>query len=110
MTQTAVKAQRSKSRAGVSVNSSSQRGPSATEAPRGLRFERAYTTPGAHPFDTVEWELRDALITNERGEKIFEQRGVEVPKSWSQTATNVVVSKYFPASWGLRSASAACAS
>jgi ribonucleoside-diphosphate reductase alpha chain len=88
MTQAAVKAQRSKGRTGIPVHPE-------TEAPRGLRFERRYTTPGVHPYDTVEWELRDALITNERGEKIFEQRGVEVPKAWSQTATNVVVSKYF---------------
>jgi ribonucleoside-diphosphate reductase alpha chain len=64
-------------------------------AERGIRFERRYTTPGVHPFDAVEWELRDAVITNERGETVFEQRGVEMPKAWSQTATNVVVSKYF---------------
>ncbi len=61
----------------------------------GLRFERYFTTPGVDPFDAVEWELRDAVITDERGEKVFEQNGVEVPKTWSQTATNVVVSKYF---------------
>ncbi|MEA2690777.1 MAG: ribonucleoside-diphosphate reductase alpha chain, partial [Acidobacteriota bacterium] len=64
-------------------------------AERGIRFERRYTTPGVHPFDAVEWELRDAVITNERGETVFEQRAVEMPKAWSQTATNVVVSKYF---------------
>jgi ribonucleoside-diphosphate reductase alpha chain len=61
----------------------------------GLRFARFFTTPGVDPFDAVEWEVRDAVITNEKGEKVFEQLGVEVPKSWSQTATNVVVSKYF---------------
>ncbi|MGH8430800.1 MAG: vitamin B12-dependent ribonucleotide reductase, partial [Solimonas sp.] len=61
----------------------------------GLRFVRYYTAPGTDPYDTVEWETRDAVIVNERGEVIFEQRGVEVPKTWSQTATNVVVSKYF---------------
>jgi ribonucleoside-diphosphate reductase alpha chain len=94
MTHSAVKAQRSKSRTGPG-NSTSERSLPTTEAPRGLRFQRYYTTPGVNPYDTVEWELRDALITNERGEKIFEQRGVEMPKSWSQTATNVVVSKYF---------------
>ncbi len=66
-----------------------------SEAPRGSKFQRYYTTPGVHPYDLVEWEQRDALITNERGEKIFEQKGVEMPKAWSQTATNVVVSKYF---------------
>jgi ribonucleoside-diphosphate reductase alpha chain len=95
MTHAAVKAQRSKSRTGLPEDSTQQRSATETEAPRGLRFQRTYTTPGVHPYETVEWEVRDALITNERGEKIFEQRGVEVPKSWSQTATNVVVSKYF---------------
>jgi len=60
-----------------------------------LGFERRFTQPGVDPFDTVEWETRDAVIGNERGEKVFEQKGVEVPKFWSQTATNVVVSKYF---------------
>src|SRR5687767_14183106 len=41
---------------------------------RGLRWQRLYTTPGMHPFDTVEWERRDAVIGNERGETVFEQR------------------------------------
>ncbi len=71
-------------------------------AERGIRFERRYTTPGVHPFDAVEWELRDAVITNERGETVFEQRAVEMPKAWSQTATNVVVSKYFRGQIGTR--------
>ena len=66
-----------------------------TPATAGLRFERYYTTPGVDPFDAVEWETRDAVIGNEKGEKVFEQKGVEVPKFWSQTAANVVVSKYF---------------
>jgi ribonucleoside-diphosphate reductase alpha chain len=95
MTQPAVKAQRSKGRTVQPMETISQGSNPATEAPRGLRVQRYYTTPGVHPFDTVEWELRDAVITNEKGEKIFEQRGVEMPKTWSQTATNVVVSKYF---------------
>ena len=62
---------------------------------RGLRFQRYFSKPGVHPFDQVEWELRTAIISNEKGEKIFEQKDVEIPKSWSMTATNVVVSKYF---------------
>jgi ribonucleoside-diphosphate reductase alpha chain len=62
---------------------------------RGLKFQRYFSKPGVHPFDEVEWELRTALISNEKGEKIFEQKDVEIPKSWSMTATNVVVSKYF---------------
>ena len=62
---------------------------------RGLRFQRYFTKPGVHPFDEIEWELRSATISNEKGEKIFEQKDVEIPKSLSMTATNVVVSKYF---------------
>jgi ribonucleoside-diphosphate reductase alpha chain len=64
-------------------------------APLGLSVRRSFTRPDLHPFDEVEWELRSATITNERGETIFEQRDCEIPKSWSQLATNVVVSKYF---------------
>jgi ribonucleoside-diphosphate reductase alpha chain len=47
------------------------------------------------PFDAVAWERRTALIGNDKGQVIFRQENVEVPKSWSQTATNIVVSKYF---------------
>ena len=61
----------------------------------GLTIRRYFTKPGTHPFDEIEWELRTAVISNEKGEKIFEQKNVEIPKSWSMTATNVVVSKYF---------------
>jgi ribonucleoside-diphosphate reductase alpha chain len=63
--------------------------------PRGLALARFFTRPGENPFDTVEWELRTAKISNERGEVVFEQTDVEIPKSWSQLASNVVVSKYF---------------
>jgi len=62
---------------------------------KGLRFKRYFTKPGVHPFDEIEWEMRNATISNDRGEKIFEQKNVEVPKFWSMTATNIVVSKYF---------------
>src|SRR6188474_27388 len=61
----------------------------------GLEFERYFTRNGVDPFDEIDWELRSALIANERGELVFEQRDVEFPKSWSQQATNIVVSKYF---------------
>ncbi|OYT74021.1 MAG: ribonucleoside-diphosphate reductase, adenosylcobalamin-dependent [Armatimonadetes bacterium CP1_7O] len=61
----------------------------------GLTLERRFTTPGIDPFDTVEWERRTAIITDERGRVVFEQTDVEVPAFWSQLATNVVVSKYF---------------
>jgi ribonucleoside-diphosphate reductase alpha chain len=58
-------------------------------------FKRHFTRPGVHPFDEVEWEDRNALISSDTGETVFEQRGVEMPVSWSQMATNIVVSKYF---------------
>jgi ribonucleoside-diphosphate reductase alpha chain len=60
----------------------------------GLIVERRHTTPGVHPFDEVEWELRDALI-GDPANPAFDQRGVEFPKSWSQNATNIVAQKYF---------------
>ncbi len=61
----------------------------------GLEFPRYFTREGRNPYDDVEWEIRNASITNEKGEVLFQQEGVEVPKSWSLTATNIVVSKYF---------------
>src|SRR5438034_932818 len=64
-------------------------------APAGLTFPRFFTEAGIDPFDEIEWELRAAVIGNERGDVVFEQRDVEIPKSWSQQATNIVVSKYF---------------
>ena len=61
----------------------------------GLEFSRMFTREGVDPFDEVVWELRTAVIGNERGEVVFEQREVEVPAFWSQQATNIVSSKYF---------------
>ena len=61
----------------------------------GLKIERYFTDGKVRPFDTLEWELRSAAIANEKGESVFEQADVEIPKKWSQLATNVVVSKYF---------------
>jgi ribonucleoside-diphosphate reductase alpha chain len=65
-----------------------------TAAP-GLTFPRFFTEAGVDPFDEIEWELRSAVIGSQGGEVVFEQRDVEIPKSWSQQATNIVVSKYF---------------
>ncbi len=65
-----------------------------TIASDALTLRRVFTTPGVHPFDTVEWELRDARIGH--GDRVaFEQRDVEFPASWSQNATNIVAQKYF---------------
>jgi ribonucleoside-diphosphate reductase, adenosylcobalamin-dependent len=62
----------------------------------GLRMKRIFTTPGVHPYDEVEWERRDVVMTNWRdGSVNFEQRGVEFPSFWSVNATNIVTSKYF---------------
>ncbi|MGB6198400.1 MAG: vitamin B12-dependent ribonucleotide reductase, partial [Candidatus Acidiferrales bacterium] len=61
----------------------------------GLEFSRRFTDGKTSPFDKVEWEKRTAQIGNEKGQVIFRQENVEVPKSWSQTATNIVASKYF---------------
>ena len=65
-----------------------------TAAP-GLTFPRFFTEADVDPFDEIEWELRSAVIGAQGGEVVFEQRDVEIPKSWSQQATNIVVSKYF---------------
>src|SRR4051812_22698693 len=64
-------------------------------APYGLKLQRYFTAPGDDGFANVEWELRTAAITGENGKMVFEQKDVEVPRGWSQTATNVVVQKYF---------------
>jgi len=67
---------------------------------KGLRFNRFFTPPGSHAYDLVEWERRTASITGEKGQVIFEQKDVEVPRSWSQLAINVVAQKYFRGSPG----------
>ncbi len=64
---------------------------------KGLVIERRFSTAGVHPYDELEWENRDAIIGDPQAEggPVFEQRGVEFPKSWSQNATNIVAQKYF---------------
>ncbi len=64
------------------------------QAGQALTIRRKFTSPGVHPFDTVEWELRDAKIGH-GGKVAFEQRDVEFPRAWSQNATNIVAQKYF---------------
>jgi ribonucleoside-diphosphate reductase alpha chain len=60
----------------------------------GLSFRRVFTKPGVSPYDELDWDLRLAQITDAKGNVIFEQKDVEVPKDWSMTATNIVASKY----------------
>ena len=63
---------------------------------KGLTINRVYTTEGVHPYDEVNWELRDVVQTNWRtGEVIFEQQGVEFPEFWSMNASTIVTTKYF---------------
>src|SRR5579883_721348 len=62
---------------------------------KGISLPRLFTNPAVEPMAQVDWERRSAVIAGEDGHVVFEQRDVEVPRFWSQTATNVVVSKYF---------------
>ena len=66
----------------------------------GFTLKPVFTAPGAHGFDGVEFTLRDALILSGSGKTVFEQKDCEVPTSWSQTATNIVASKYFHGALG----------
>ncbi len=61
---------------------------------QGLTFTRRFSTEGVSPYDELEWERRTAVITDTKGNTIFEQKDVEVPADWSMTATNIVASKY----------------
>src|SRR5690349_24297102 len=83
---------------GVSMKLKDVRRPIPVPDRIGVVFPRYFTAklePGKTPYDDVQWELRNATIGNDKGSVIFEQRDVEVPVDWSQTATNIVVSKYF---------------
>jgi len=67
---------------------------STPRAQEGLTFSRRLSKEGISPYDEVQWECRTALITDAKGNTIFEQKDVEVPVDWSMTATNIVASKY----------------
>ncbi|MET7330560.1 vitamin B12-dependent ribonucleotide reductase [Nonomuraea sp. NPDC005650] len=63
---------------------------------KGLKMKRIFTKPGVHPYDEIQWERRDVVMTNWRDGSInFEQRGVEFPEFWSVNAANIVTTKYF---------------
>jgi ribonucleoside-diphosphate reductase alpha chain len=62
---------------------------------KGLKFRRFFSDEAVKPFDQIEWDKRTAKITDDSGKVIFEQKDVEVPKSWSELATKIAVSKYF---------------
>jgi len=71
-----------------------------TSGPHGVVIPHYFTCLGEDPFRRVEWEKRSAVIRSENGEVVFEQQDVEVPKSWSQLAIDVVASKYFRGALG----------
>src|SRR5687767_5885854 len=74
--------------------------PGAPASAPGLEYDRFFSKEGIDPFDEIEWDTRSAVIGNEKGTLVFEQRDVELPKFWSQQATNIVVSKYFRGTLG----------
>ena len=82
----------------TSSGSASRKG---KKGPKGLKIKRVFTTEGVHPYDTLDWERRDVVMTNWRdGSVNFEQRGVEFPTTWSMNATQIVASKYFRGALG----------
>ena len=78
----------------TSTNSTKQQ-PLNIEAESGLTWTRKFATQGIDVWDTVTWEKRNASIGDASGNMVFEQNDVDAPTSWSVTATNVVISKYF---------------
>ncbi len=72
----------------------------STEKHTGLTFRRYFSKEGRHPYDELVWEERSAVINDERGQPVFEQHRIEIPTTWSQTATNIVASKYFRGALG----------
>ena len=81
---------------GITAGRQRSRGSGSSAPVGGLRVGRVWTTEGVHPYDEVDWERRDVVMTNWRDGSInFEQRGVEFPTSWSVNAANIVTTKYF---------------
>jgi ribonucleoside-diphosphate reductase alpha chain len=69
--------------------------PAKNQSKKGLRFERKFTREGVNPFDMFEYDYRTSVIRNPNGEVVFEMNNVEVPKQWSQIATDILAQKYF---------------
>ena len=67
----------------------------ATRSNKGLQFSRLFTKDEVSPYDMFEYDYRDSVIKNPNGEKVFEMNNVEVPKQWSQIATDILAQKYF---------------
>ena len=92
-----------KTSADSSVTQPSDRGPADADAAKrrgrgrrkGLTITRHFTTAGTSPLDDMDWERRTSMITNPDGSVVFKMDGAEIPATWSQLATDIVVSKYF---------------
>ncbi len=67
----------------------------AKKTTKGLKVDRYFTKEGVNPFDLFDYELRSSVIRNPKGDAVFEMHNVEVPKSWSQVATDILAQKYF---------------
>ena len=80
---------------GSNPKPTSKRHTSHNHTTKGMPVNRVFTQSGADPFDGIEWDLRKASITDDKGAVIFVQEDIEVPKNWSMLATNIVASKYF---------------
>ncbi len=79
-----------------STGTAAKKGAASKKAKQlGMKLPRFFTTPGVDPADELAWEHRSAGITGEDGKAVFEQKDIEIPKTWSMLATNVVASKYF---------------
>ncbi|HYF00552.1 MAG TPA: vitamin B12-dependent ribonucleotide reductase [Planctomycetota bacterium] len=62
---------------------------------KGLKVKRVYTTPGVDPYDTIAWDRRSSKISNPDGSTVFKLENLEIPRAWSQLATDIIASKYF---------------
>ena len=67
----------------------------ASKKQKGLQFSRRFTREGVNVFDLFEYDYRTSVIRNPSGEVVFEMNNVEVPKHWSQIATDILAQKYF---------------
>src|SRR3989338_11229106 len=63
--------------------------------PNGLRFKRIFSEEGKSPFNMVEYERRTSMIREPDGTVVFEMKDIEIPKQWSQVATDIIAQKYF---------------
>jgi len=60
-----------------------------------MKISRRFTKAGQNVYDAIEWTRRSSRIGNSDGSTVFEMKDAEIPASWSQLATDIVVSKYF---------------